>query len=144
MEREHLGRSDDGMAAAAGGRTRLTREYAKYKYRLQDFTVRMWCAYEGLQRTHKFRRSKSLKFESPRLESTEMTDDPSPAGVPASVPERKPLTPAATRALAEAEARRQAAGAHPHPPAAREFQGPKGPEPTRYGDWENKGIASDF
>ena len=23
-------------------------------------------------------------------------------------------------------------------------QGPKGPEPTRYGDWENKGIASDF
>ena len=28
--------------------------------------------------------------------------------------------------------------------AAKEFQGPKGPEPTRYGDWENKGIASDF
>jgi hypothetical protein len=27
---------------------------------------------------------------------------------------------------------------------ARGFQGPKGPEPTRYGDWENKGIASDF
>ncbi|MBV8917734.1 DUF1674 domain-containing protein, partial [Bradyrhizobium sp.] len=26
----------------------------------------------------------------------------------------------------------------------REYQGPKGPEPTRYGDWENKGIASDF
>jgi hypothetical protein len=26
----------------------------------------------------------------------------------------------------------------------KEFQGPKGPEPTRYGDWENKGIASDF
>lgn len=22
--------------------------------------------------------------------------------------------------------------------------GPKGPEPTRYGDWERKGIASDF
>ena len=29
-------------------------------------------------------------------------------------------------------------------PMAKEFQGPKGPEPTRYGDWENKGIASDF
>ena len=28
--------------------------------------------------------------------------------------------------------------------AQKEFQGPKGPEPTRYGDWENKGIASDF
>jgi hypothetical protein len=57
------------------------------------------------------------------------------------VPERKPLTPEAQRALAEAEARRQAAHAAPMP---REFQGPKGPEPTRYGDWENKGIASDF
>ncbi|MDB5627264.1 MAG: hypothetical protein JWR73_3066, partial [Tardiphaga sp.] len=27
---------------------------------------------------------------------------------------------------------------------AKEFQGPKGPEPTRYGDWETKGIISDF
>lgn len=53
------------------------------------------------------------------------------------------LSPAAQRALAEAEARRRlaAANATPHP---KEFQGPKGPEPTRYGDWENKGIASDF
>jgi hypothetical protein len=25
-----------------------------------------------------------------------------------------------------------------------EVDGPKGPEPTRYGDWERKGIASDF
>jgi hypothetical protein len=57
--------------------------------------------------------------------------------------ERKPLPPAAQRALAEAEARRKAAEANPHP-MAKELQGPKGPEPTRYGDWENKGIASDF
>ena len=59
------------------------------------------------------------------------------------VPERKPSPPAAQRALAEAEARRQAAaaGARPMP---KEIQGPKGPEPTRYGDWENRGIASDF
>jgi hypothetical protein len=64
-----------------------------------------------------------------------MSDSPSQA-------ERKPLTPAAQRALAEAEARRQAAAnAKPLP---REFPGPKGLEPTRYGDWENKGIASDF
>jgi hypothetical protein len=56
--------------------------------------------------------------------------------------EHKALTPEAKRALAEAAARRQAAGhARPTP---RELQGPKGPEPTRYGDWENKGIASDF
>jgi hypothetical protein len=79
-----------------------------------------------------------LKWEV-AAEEFEMTDDPSPP----SVPERKPLTPAAERALAEAEARRKAAeaAATPHP---KEFQGPKGPEPTRYGDWERKGIASDF
>ena len=26
----------------------------------------------------------------------------------------------------------------------KEIGGPKGPEPTRYGDWERKGIVSDF
>ena len=31
------------------------------------------------------------------------------------------------------------------PPAkGEEWGGPKGEEPTRYGDWENKGIAWDF
>jgi hypothetical protein len=54
------------------------------------------------------------------------------------------LPPAAQRALAEAEARRAAAAQAAPPPAAKESGGPKGPEPTRYGDWENKGIASDF
>jgi hypothetical protein len=54
------------------------------------------------------------------------------------------LPPAAQRALAEAEARRSAAAQAAPPPAAKESGGPKGPEPTRYGDWENKGIASDF
>jgi len=58
-------------------------------------------------------------------------------------PSRKSLTPAAQRALAEAEARRLAADKDAKP-VQKEFQGPKGPEPTRYGDWENKGIASDF
>jgi hypothetical protein len=58
-------------------------------------------------------------------------------------PERKPLTPAAQRALSEAEARRKAAEASA-PSMQKEVQGPKGPEPTRYGDWESKGIASDF
>jgi hypothetical protein len=72
-----------------------------------------------------------------------MTDHPSPRAAAASVPERKPLAPAAKRALAEAEARRLAAEANA-PPVAKEFQCPEGPEPTRYGDWENKGIASDF
>ncbi|MGH6776454.1 MAG: DUF1674 domain-containing protein [Bradyrhizobium sp.] len=57
--------------------------------------------------------------------------------------QHRPLTPAAQRALAEAEARRQAAAASVKA-MPKEFQGPKGPEPTRYGDWEHKGIASDF
>jgi hypothetical protein len=72
-----------------------------------------------------------------------MPDDPSLPKA-AAIAERKPLTPAAQRALAEAEARRAAAAhAAPQPPA-KESGGPKGPEPTRYGDWEHKGIASDF
>ncbi len=48
---------------------------------------------------------------------------------------------AGERANAEAEARRQAAATAELPP---EQGGPKGPEPTRYGDWERKGIVSDF
>jgi hypothetical protein len=72
-----------------------------------------------------------------------MTNDPSrPAAAPS--PERKPLAPAAERALAEAEARRQAAEANAATPTPKESGGRKGPEPTRYGDWEHKGIASDF
>ncbi|NJM35990.1 MAG: DUF1674 domain-containing protein [Rhodomicrobium sp.] len=49
----------------------------------------------------------------------------------------------AERALAEAEERRNkaAADAKAEP---REVGGPKGPEPTRYGDWEKGGIVSDF
>jgi hypothetical protein len=30
------------------------------------------------------------------------------------------------------------------PPKPAEIGGPKGPEPTRYGDWERKGRVSDF
>ena len=56
--------------------------------------------------------------------------------------DRKPLSPAARRALAEAEARRQAA--ENGRPGPKEINGPAGPDPTRYGDWERKGIASDF
>jgi hypothetical protein len=70
-----------------------------------------------------------------------MTDNSSS---PATVAERKKLTPAAERALAEAEVRRKAAEANAATPWQKEFQGPKGPEPTRYGDWERKGIAYDF
>ena len=56
---------------------------------------------------------------------------------------RKPLPAAAQRALAEAEARR-AAREKEQIARPQEANGPKGPEPTRYGDWERNGIASDF
>lgn len=55
------------------------------------------------------------------------------------------LTPAARRALAEAEARRQAAeAAQARRAAAKEIGGRDGPDPTRYGDWEKDGLAKDF
>ena len=56
---------------------------------------------------------------------------------------KKELSPAAERALAEAEARREraklVAGEKP-----KEIGGRSGPDPARFGDWEVKGIASDF
>jgi len=54
----------------------------------------------------------------------------------------KNLSPEAKRALAEAAARRQAKTASAE--AATEHGGPRGAEPTRFGDWERKGIAYDF
>ena len=76
------------------------------------------------------------------------TDRPSPEVTqPTAAAARKPLSPAAQRALAEAAARRAEAdrlAAEAAKTRPRELQGPKGPEPTRYGDWESKGIASDF
>lgn len=60
---------------------------------------------------------------------------------PAAAPDR-PLSPAARRALEEAEARRSAAADASAPPA--EIQGRGGLEPVRYGDWEIKGLAADF
>ena len=35
-------------------------------------------------------------------------------------------------------------GARTSPPPTPEIGGPKGPEPTRYGDWERKGRCIDF
>jgi hypothetical protein len=74
----------------------------------------------------------------------QMSDESSLPSLPVtSDAPRKPLSEAAKRALAEAEARR-ARTAATDAPATREFGGPDGPEPTRFGDWERKGIASDF
>lgn len=71
-----------------------------------------------------------------------MSDDQTPTTeTPAIEAPRKDLPPAALRALAEAEERRKAAAALALP---KERGGRDGPEPVRYGDWELKGIASDF
>ena len=66
-----------------------------------------------------------------------MTDQPEPEGAAPG----KTLTPAARRALAEAAERRAAEQA---PASPKEDGGPSGPEPTRYCDWERKGVAVDF
>jgi hypothetical protein len=65
-----------------------------------------------------------------------MAEDQAPETVPL-----KPLSPAALRALKEAEERRAAAKTSQTP---KELGGRKGPEPVRYGDWELNGIAQDF
>lgn len=62
------------------------------------------------------------------------------ADVPHATPAR-PLDDVARRALLEAADRRAAQVAAEQ---AVEHGGPKGPEPTRYGDWEKKGLAVDF
>ncbi|GLQ35761.1 DUF1674 domain-containing protein [Amylibacter marinus] len=53
----------------------------------------------------------------------------------------KRLAEAAERALAEAAARKATLDAQELP---LELGGRNGPEPTRFGDWERKGITSDF
>lgn len=54
----------------------------------------------------------------------------------------KDLPPAAQRALAEAEERREKAAKEK--PLPTELGGRDGPEPVRYGDWEKGGLAIDF
>jgi hypothetical protein len=53
----------------------------------------------------------------------------------------RPIPEAAQRALAEAEERRRRAAAATVAP---ELNGRGGLDPTRYGDWEVKGVAADF
>ncbi len=72
-----------------------------------------------------------------------MDIDPASDPVTGETDKVRRLTPAAKRALAEAEERRRAAE-QDAATRAREIGGRKGPDPARYGDWEVKGIASDF
>ena len=57
------------------------------------------------------------------------------------VPQKKKLSPAAERALAEAEARRRLEKSAEMPP---EVGGRGGADPARFGDWEVNGRAIDF
>jgi hypothetical protein len=74
--------------------------------------------------------------------SEALTDDLPDSDVPhkAKKPSARALSPAARRALAEAAARR----AETKPMAPPEHNGRGGLDPARYGDWEVKGLASDF
>ena len=75
------------------------------------------------------------KDETARLNASD-----APIKEPAAPP--RELSAAAKRALAEAEERRRQVS-EPSPKAP-EIGGRDGPDPARYGDWETKGIASDF
>jgi hypothetical protein len=102
------------------------------------------------------RDGRAISFEFLALQSADgcatsnaMPTEPKPPASPApnsaerAAAERRPLRPAAERALAEAAARRAERDGHsaqqPTEVAAR-----GGPDPTRYGDWEINGLASDF
>lgn len=68
----------------------------------------------------------------------------SDAPLPPNAAPGKPLTDAARRALEEAAARREAEARAAAAERPAELNGPSGPEPTRFGDWERKGLAVDF
>jgi hypothetical protein len=90
-----------------------------------------------LQAEHRYAKSEAMPTdELPSRPSAKDPNSDSPA-------EKRPLTPAAERALAEAAARR-AAENREDSPKPKEISGRDGPEPTRYGDWEINGLASDF
>jgi hypothetical protein len=59
-------------------------------------------------------------------------EEPAPAGVPA--PEAQDREPAAAARQTTRDRSK----------AQREIGGPKGPEPTRYGDWQYNGRCTDF
>jgi hypothetical protein len=79
-------------------------------------------------------------MENDPQDRVQLEPDQQSGDVPGAAP-GKLLAPAARRALEEAAARRAAAVEATRPP---EDGGPAGPEPTRYGDWERKGVAVDF
>lgn len=72
-------------------------------------------------------------MDTPQTPPPDATPEPAP----------KVLSDAAKRALAEAAERRAKRDAEAKA-LPKEIGGRDGPEPTRYGDWERKGLISDF
>jgi len=64
--------------------------------------------------------------------------------IPKNAAPGKTLSSAARRALDEAAARHKAQAEADKAARPPEKAGPKGAEPTRFGDWERGGIAYDF
>jgi hypothetical protein len=90
-----------------------------------------------------------LRTKDGYAKSEAMPTDPIPQSPPAQDPaerqadEKRPLPPAAERALAEAAARR-AERDRRAADGPKEANGRGGLDPTRYGDWEVNGLTSDF
>jgi hypothetical protein len=78
--------------------------------------------------------NRRIKMQSPKDET---------CGLAVAGASRGDLGQAARRALAEAEERRRP-GALSQTAVRKEISGRDGPEPVRYGDWEVRGIATDF
>lgn len=83
---------------------------------------------------HGYAKSKAMPTDPTQPEHSAAADGPG---------EKRPLSPAAERALAEAALRRAARDRH-SADAAKEVDGRGGLDPTRYGDWEVNGLTSDF
>jgi len=84
---------------------------------------------------HGYAKSKAMPTDPTQPEHSAAADGPS---------EKRPLSPAAERALAEAALRRAERDKRTADDAAKEVDGRGGLDPTRYGDWEVNGLTSDF
>jgi hypothetical protein len=90
----------------------------------------------SLRVAHGYAKSEAMPTE-PRPESP-----PAPDSAEGQANEKRPLPPAAERALAEAAARRAERDRNAN--QLKESGGRGGLDPTRYGDWEKDGLISDF
>jgi hypothetical protein len=105
----------------------------------KDFARRLAAANDD-QNMNKMRNNHCKSADETMMQQDEKT---APADMEASPP--KSLSEAAKRALAEAKERRRARDAQTAAETpAKEIGGRDGPDPARFGDWEVKGVATDF